>query len=171
MAERARCDECNREFKDADGLAMHNAAVHKNIVVKPERESNKLFIGFVIVFVLIVGGILAYSSLAGGSSGGPSGNVVGDKTGGSGGDSQKINIGFKGGNYYPQTITVKYGVPVEITLDNSVGGCFRTFRIPALGVSKNSASPSDTIKFTPNQKGTFRFQCGMAMGTGTIIVE
>jgi plastocyanin domain-containing protein len=34
-----------------------------------------------------------------------------------------------------------------------------------------SKNPSDTIKFTPNQKGTFEFACGMRMGYGTIIVS
>ena len=76
-----------------------------------------------------------------------------------------------GSNYNPNTIKVKAGVPVEITLDSSVRGCYRSFSIPKLGVSKRSSNPSDTIKFTPNQKGTFRYQCSMGMGTGTIIVE
>ena len=106
-------------------------------------------------------GIIYFVSSAGNNTG----NVIDN-----GGNVQKINIGFKS-NYYPNTITVKEGVPVEITLDKSVGGCYRAFSIPGLGVSKYSSSPTDTINFTPNKKGTFKFQCSMGMGTGTIIVE
>ena len=83
---------------------------------------------------------------------------------------QKINIGFKG-NYNPNTITVKAGKPVEITLDSSVRGCYRSFNIKQLGISYQSSDPSDKITFTPNEKGSFEFACGMRMGYGTIIVE
>ena len=82
---------------------------------------------------------------------------------------QKIIIGFKG-NYEPNTLTVKAGKPVEIILDSSVRGCYRSFNIPDLGVSYYSSGPSDTIKFTPENKGKFRFACGMNMGYGSIIV-
>lgn len=82
---------------------------------------------------------------------------------------QKVNLGFRN-NYYPNTITVQSGRPVEITLDSSVGGCYRSFNIRALGVSYLSSGPSDTIKFTPDKKGSFRFACGMGMGYGTINV-
>ena len=83
---------------------------------------------------------------------------------------QKINLGFKNG-YYPNTIAVKAGKSVEITLDSSVRGCYRSFNIPQLGISVYSKNPSDTIEFFPNKKGQFEFRCGMGMGRGTIIVE
>ena len=82
---------------------------------------------------------------------------------------QEITLSFKY-NYYPNTITVGAGKPVEITLDSSVRGCYRSFNIRELGVSYRSSGPSDKIKFTPNQKGSFEFACGMRMGRGTIIV-
>ena len=69
------------------------------------------------------------------------------------------------------TIKVKANQPVEITLDNTVRGCYRAFTIRALGVSEYSADPSNKVTFTPTQKGTFGFACTMGMGTGTIIVE
>jgi len=86
-------------------------------------------------------------------------------------DSQKITLGMKNYNYYPNTIKVKEGKEVEITLDKSVGGCYRNFNIPQFGVSERSSNPAQTIKFTPTQKGTFSFRCGMGMGTGVLIVE
>lgn len=87
------------------------------------------------------------------------------------GEIQKITIGMKNYNYYPNTINVKAGQPVRISLDSSVAGCFRSFTIRDFGVAKYLKTPSDYVEFTPNKKGTFRFACSMGMGTGTLIVE
>ena len=38
MAEKARCEICNRNFKDKEGLEMHNSAKHS----KPEKKSIKI---------------------------------------------------------------------------------------------------------------------------------
>ena len=84
---------------------------------------------------------------------------------------QKITLSMKNYNYYPNTITVKTGIPVELTLDSSVFGCYRSFTIRQLGISKYSTIPEDKIRFTPTKQGTFGFSCSMGMGTGTIIVE
>ena len=88
-----------------------------------------------------------------------------------GGEFQKVIIGMKNLNYYPNTITVQSGKPVRIYLDNSVSGCFRSFTIRDFGVAKYLKSSNDYVEFTPNKKGTFRFACSMGMGTGTLIVE
>ena len=87
------------------------------------------------------------------------------------GEFQKVVIGMKNLNYYPNTINVQSGKPVRIYLDNSVSGCFRSFTIRDFGVAKYLKSPSDYVEFTPNKKGTFRFACSMGMGTGTLVVE
>ncbi len=87
------------------------------------------------------------------------------------GEVQKVVIGMKNYNYYPNTIKVKVNKPVSISLDNSVGGCFRSFTIREFGIAKYLASPEDKITFTPTKTGTFRFACSMGMGTGTIIVK
>lgn len=84
---------------------------------------------------------------------------------------QKITLSVKDLNYYPNIITVKANQPVKIYLDNTVSGCLRAFTIPELGVSKYLQTAEDYIEFTPTKKGTFRFQCSMGMGYGTIIVE
>jgi len=86
-------------------------------------------------------------------------------------ETQHVVISKKDLNYYLNEIRVKAGQPVSIYLDSSVMSCLRSFNIKDLGVSKYSKTLSDTIDFTPNKKGTFRFQCSMGMGTGTIIVE
>lgn len=86
-------------------------------------------------------------------------------------EKKYITITLKDYNYYPNTIKLKKGVPVELTLDNSIQGCLRTFTIKDLGVYKSSNSPDDKIEFTPNKTGKFEFACSMHMGYGTIIVE
>lgn len=164
MAEKAYCTICDRNFKDEAGLMQHNSSIHKNSNNQCKTESrkiNKLFIGFIIAFILLAGLIYLEFGRAG-----TTGNAVNNAD-----DVQKINIGFKDYNYYPRTIKVKSGIPVEITLDNSVGGCFRNFVIRDLGVSQYSSNPSIKIKFTPNEKGSFRFSCSMGMASGIIVVE
>ena len=157
-----KCEACSREFNDQEALAKHNAAKH-NIPFGNSKESkagiSKKTIFLIIIILAII--IIGYFFI--------SGSFTGNTT--SSGDIQKITISMKNYNYYPNTITVEAGKPVEITLDSSVGGCYRSFNIAALGVSYTSASPSDTIKFTPTQKGTFEFACSMHMGKGTIIVN
>ena len=86
-------------------------------------------------------------------------------------NTQEITLSMKNYNYYPQTIIVKQGIPVRLTLDSTVAGCYRSFQIPALGVNSYSKNPAETVDFTPTTKGTFKFQCSMGMGYGTIIVE
>lgn len=117
----------------------------------------------IAVLILIVGGFVFWNSSTKSYEGDVSGNVEGGV--------QKIVLGMKNYNYYPNTIKVKAGQPVEITLDSSVRGCYRSFVIKDLGVSMYSKTPEVKINFTPTKKGTFRFACSMGMGTGTIIVE
>ena len=165
MAERARCEVCNRDFPSQDALIMHNSAKH------PVQEQNKksykkpIFI-VIIISVLLIGGFFLFNNKS------INGNIINDNKDNSQNTEnvQKITLGFNR-NYYPNTISVKQGIPVEITLDSSVRGCYRSFNIKSLGVSKSSSSPSDTITFTPSKKGSFEFACGMRMGKGTIIVE
>lgn len=87
------------------------------------------------------------------------------------GDVQSVVLGFKNGNYYPNTVTVNSGKTVRISLDNSVGGCYRSFTVRQFGIAKYLASPRDYVEFTPTTPGTYRFACSMGMGTGTLIVK
>lgn len=149
-----KCEICDKSFSNENALEMHNKSKHyKN---KGKYGNKIIYVGIAIVIILAIG--LFFALRNNGSSASDS-NAV-----------QKITLSFEN-NYLPNTIEVKQGIPVEITLDSSVGGCYRAFTIPALGVSKISRSPSDTIKFTPTKAGIFRFQCGMNMGYGTIIVN
>ena len=87
------------------------------------------------------------------------------------GELQKVTLGIKNYNYYPNTIDVEAGKPVEITLDKSVGGCYRSFVIPDLGVNELSSNPNEKIIFTPTKAGSYTFRCGMGMGYGNLIVK
>ena len=87
------------------------------------------------------------------------------------GNLQKIILGMKDFNYYPNTIKVKANRPVEITIDETVKGCLRSFAIRDLGVNKYARTAADKIIFTPTRTGTFSFSCSMGMGYGKLIVE
>ena len=129
-------------------------------------KKSTIYVG-VILLIIVIGG---FFFLRGGNSA-VNGNVVSEGKHVLQGETQHIVISKKDLNYYPNEIRVKAGQPVSISLDSSVTGCLRSFNIRDLGVSKYSKTLSDTIDFTPNKKGTFRFQCSMGIGTGTIIVE
>lgn len=118
----------------------------------------------ILVIIIIVG---AGVFLIKGNS--ASDGVTGDS--GNSGQIQKVTLSMKNGNYYPQTVKVKQGQTVRIFLDNSVGGCYRSFTIRDFGVAKYLQSEKDYVEFTPNKKGSFRFACSMGMGTGTLVVE
>jgi plastocyanin domain-containing protein len=124
---------------------------------------NKGILVGIVVLVAIVAGFIFLNS--GNTDSAPiTGNAVA-------GEIQKVTLGVKDYNYFPNTVNVKAGSPVEITLDKSVTGCLRSFTIKDLGVSQYAKTPDQKIVFTPTQKGSFRFACSMGMGYGTIVVE
>lgn len=125
------------------------------------KSTNLYIIGTVLL--VLIGGFLLFS----GSS--ASGNSISDS--GNSGDVQKVVIGMKNYQYYPNTIKVKAGQPIEISLDNTVYGCFRDFTIRDFGIHEYLATPKDTIKFVPEKPGRHTFACSMNMGYGTLIVE
>ena len=84
---------------------------------------------------------------------------------------QKLIIGMKNYNYYPNNVKVKAGIPVSISLDESVFGCFRDFTIREFGIRKYLRTAKDTVDFIPTKPGKYTFACGMGMGVGTLIVE
>jgi len=119
---------------------------------------------FGIIALILVGGFFMLKNGIESSAG----NIV-DRN--SNGDVQKIIIGMKDYNYYPNTIKVKAGSSVSISLDESVYGCFRDFTIREFGIREYLKTPQDAVEFTPTKKGTYTFACSMGMGTGTLIVE
>ena len=139
--------------------------MEENITVK--KSDMWKYILFIILIIGVIG-IFMFVNAGGANNNPATGNVVNNDNSE---DTQKITLGVKNFNYYPNTITVKAGKPVSITLDSSVQGCLRSFNIKDLGVKEYSQSPSQTIDFTPTEKGTFAFSCSMGMGYGKLIVE
>ncbi len=129
----------------------------------------KFTIFLLLVILLAVIGVFVYSQ----TSTTTTGNVAAtnNNPAPSTNQYQKVVIGMKNNNYEPNEIRLKVGIPVQISLDSSVVGCYRTFTIRQLGIIKTLRTPQDTIDFTPSQKGTFQFACSMGMGTGAFIVE
>lgn len=119
---------------------------------------------FLVILVVIIAGYFMLK----GDSGNVKANVIGINSDGA---VQKIVIGVRNYNYYPNTIKVKAGKPVSISLDGSVYGCLRDFTIRELGVRKYLRTPQDTVEFLPTKPGTYTFACSMGMGTGRLIVE
>ncbi|MBS3150240.1 cupredoxin domain-containing protein [Candidatus Woesearchaeota archaeon] len=117
-----------------------------------------------LIIVAIIISVGAFVFVNGNGKGNPDGAKEDDII-------QEITLSMRNYNYYPNTITVKKGIPVRIRLDSSITGCYRSFTIRDFGVSKNLRTPEDYVEFVPDKKGTFRFACAMGMGTGTIIVE
>jgi plastocyanin domain-containing protein len=86
------------------------------------------------------------------------------------GSYQKVVLGIKNGNYYPNTISVEAGKPVRFYLDESVQGCYRSLVIPAFNVRQSLRTSSDYVEFNPSDKGEFKFSCSMGMGHGILVV-
>lgn len=126
---------------------------------------NTTILAILGVVILLAG---AFIFLSGKS---PTGNVGNVNSNELEGEVQKVVIGQRDLNYYPREIKVKANRPVEITLDNSVQGCLRSFTIKDFGISEYLPNPDDKVVFTPTKKGKYAFACSMGMGFGTIVVE
>ena len=122
------------------------------------------FYVFGIILLIVVAGFFMLKK----GDNNATGNITNDNYNG---EIQKIVIGMKDYNYYPNTIKVKAGKPVSISLDESVVGCYRGFTIRDFDISEYLATPDDTLEFTPTKPGTYTFACSMGMGRGTLIVE
>ena len=86
--------------------------------------------------------------------------------------AQEVTLTVQGGNYYPNPVRVKKGIPVKLVADMSTFyGCSRSIILPDFGVSKTVSVGDNVIEFTPGKSGTFSFSCSMGMYRGTLVVE
>ena len=88
-------------------------------------------------------------------------------------DSQLVTMAVRGLDYFPDSFTIKKGVPVEWQIDGSgAQGCAQIISVPKLGITERlQRTAPTTIRFTPEEAGTIRFSCGMGMaGPGAFIV-
>jgi len=81
------------------------------------------------------------------------------------GSSQIVDMQVSGLDYYPNSFTVKKGVPVEWRVDGKgASGCAQILTAPSLGITRKlSKSEVTVISFTPQKTGKIKFTCGMGM--------
>ncbi|MBT4604317.1 hypothetical protein HOC01_01640 [archaeon] len=155
------------------GIGLFTSFVKKGNV-------QKYFMTFSAILVIILGiynfapGLtmvgVDVSSLDFGGSGSEA--VAGTIEEGESGEVQVIEVEVRGLDYYPNSFTVKQGVPVEFLVDGSGAvGCAQIFAIPDMGINQRLSRGVDTITFTPQKTGKMIFSCGMGMaGPGVIEV-
>ncbi len=85
---------------------------------------------------------------------------------------QEVTLFVQGGNYMPNPIRVKKGMPVRLVSDlGAMPGCSKSIVMPDFGVRKVLRQGDNIIEFTPDKSGTFDFSCSMGMYRGKIVVE
>ena len=74
--------------------------------------------------------------------------------------------------FYPNSFTVKKGVPVELEIDTKlvIQGCMSTMVLPDYNVAHSLSMGKTTLKFTPTKTGTTPFTCSMGSKQGEFIV-
>jgi len=85
---------------------------------------------------------------------------------------QKVTIQALNNGYSPNRLTVKAGVPVELTVtSNETYSCAAAFVFREFGISTFlKATDSQTFTFTPTKTGKFTYSCSMGMYTGVMEV-
>lgn len=89
-------------------------------------------------------------------------------------EKQEVTIIVEG-SYSPAEVTVKKGIPVEITFDRRESGdCSEwvIFQIKTKELKAKLAPFAKTkMEFTPMEIGEFPFSCGMGMLHGKLVVK
>ena len=84
---------------------------------------------------------------------------------------QEIRMAVESTGYSPEVFTIKQGVPTKWLIDaKNAFGCTTVLVSPKLAVQKTLEKGENTIEFTPKEKGTIPFSCGMGMIRGSIEV-
>lgn len=85
---------------------------------------------------------------------------------------QEVTIAIERTRYVPDTVSVRAGVPVRLTVDRREDGvCSDELVIPSAGVRRRLPPFSKTVvEFTPSAPGRLPFTCGMGMMSGTFLV-
>jgi plastocyanin domain-containing protein len=83
---------------------------------------------------------------------------------------QEVVVRVEGG-YTPDSVRVKAARPVRLTFDRQeASGCSDVVTIPEFGI-RLALPPfqTTTVEFTPAERGTYSFACGMGMLRGEIV--
>lgn len=89
------------------------------------------------------------------------------------GEIQKLSMEIsRERGFYPNSFTVKKGIPVELEIDAKIqlGGCMGTLVIPKYNVAHVLSLGKSTLRFTPTKEGTVPFTCSMGSRLGEFIV-
>jgi sulfite exporter TauE/SafE/copper chaperone CopZ len=80
---------------------------------------------------------------------------------------QVVRMDQETSGYYPNTFTIKKGIPVKwIVNSKSVYSCASNLIAPAINVRKSLELGENVFEFTPQEVGSIRFSCSMGMYTG-----
>ncbi|OGH02941.1 MAG: hypothetical protein A2798_00745 [Candidatus Levybacteria bacterium RIFCSPHIGHO2_01_FULL_37_17] len=85
---------------------------------------------------------------------------------------QKISINVESFGYKPDSITLREGVPTELSLiTNNTYSCSIAFRIPALNIGVNlQPTGEEKVNLPKLKKGNYLFTCSMGMYQGVFRV-
>lgn len=89
-------------------------------------------------------------------------------------DVQRAEITVLPGGYEPAAVVLEAGLPAELVFTRPAdAGCGNEVQIPDFGVEKTALPVGEavTVRFVPEEPGTYAFTCGMNMLRGTLIVE
>jgi thiol-disulfide isomerase/thioredoxin len=86
---------------------------------------------------------------------------------------QKARIVVNGEGYRPASVTLKRGIPAQLTFVREIEEtCGREIVIPAYGINRPlPLNTPVTVTFTPKRAGRFKFTCGMDMFRGVLVVK
>ncbi len=88
------------------------------------------------------------------------------------GSYQTINMDVTYAGWSPDTFILQKGVPVKWVINGKeISGCNNAIQVPTYGLEFDVKAGLQTIEFTPNEEGTFRWSCWMGMIPGTFIVK
>ena len=90
------------------------------------------------------------------------------------GEVQKLQMEIsREKGFYPNTFTVKKGIPVELDINAKIQltGCMGTMVLPDYNIAHVLKLGNTKLKFTPTRTGTNWFTCSMGSRIGKFIVE
>jgi plastocyanin domain-containing protein len=126
-----------------------------------------------LALAVLLGAYIVFSTPGAGVPTGSAGK--GGETGNTTADAQEIYIkALSSGSYDKQEVTVKKGIPVRLhfTADPNAG-CGRQLVIYGMNVRAVSKNGEESVvEFTPQQEGTYEYNCGMRMWQpGRLVVQ
>ncbi|MBI5046259.1 cupredoxin domain-containing protein [Candidatus Micrarchaeota archaeon] len=155
-----------------DKLAVDNINLVINMSDEIKIGKTTLFLFAGLLFAAVIGMYFVFSASSaagattssGTTTANPSAGAV-DVTNG----FQEVYLSVSGSGYDKSQIIVKKGIPVRLHFTASPSsGCGQYMRIYGITptVQATSRGQESVVEFTPQQAGTFEYNCGMRMFRG-----